>query len=60
MPKNPHAVNLGRLGGKARAARMSSEERSEASRKAVAARWAAMTPAQRSAAAKKSARKRKK
>jgi len=41
--KNPYAVALGRRGGKkggpARAARMTSEERSESARKAVLARW---------------------
>jgi len=38
-PKNAAAVALGRKGGKARAARMTPEERSEAARKAVEARW---------------------
>jgi len=42
--KNPAAVALGRKGGKkggpARAAAMTAEERSEAARKAVLARWA--------------------
>lgn len=42
--KNPHAVALGRKGGKkggaARAANLTPEERSEAARKAVRARWA--------------------
>lgn len=41
--KNPHAVALGRLGGqkggKARAAKLTPEERSEISRKAAKARW---------------------
>ena len=41
--KNPHAVALGRKGGKkggaARAANLTAEERSEAARKAVLARW---------------------
>ncbi len=41
--KNPHAVALGRMGGKkggaARAARLSAEERSEIARKAAQARW---------------------
>ena len=41
--KNPAAVALGRKGGKkggfARAAAMTAEERSEAARKAVQARW---------------------
>lgn len=42
--KNPAAVALGRKGGlkggKARAANMTAEERSESARKAVTARWA--------------------
>lgn len=41
--KDPAAVSLGRRGGqkggKARAAKMSAEERSEAARKAAKARW---------------------
>jgi hypothetical protein len=41
--KNPHAVALGRKGGKkggpARAAKMTPEERTESARKAVLARW---------------------
>jgi hypothetical protein len=41
--KNPAAVMLGRLGGlkggKARAEKMTPEERSESARKAVQARW---------------------
>lgn len=41
--KNPHAVLLGRKGGKkggkARASKMTKKERSEAARKAAAARW---------------------
>lgn len=41
--KNPAAVELGRLGGqkggRARAAKLSPKERSEAARKAVRARW---------------------
>jgi hypothetical protein len=41
--KNPAAVELGRLGGlkggKARAKRMTPEERSESARRAVRARW---------------------
>lgn len=43
--KNPAAVELGRLGGKkggkARAAKLTAEERSEAARKAAVARWSA-------------------
>ena len=42
--KNPHAVALGKLGGskggKIRAAKLTPEQRSEAARRAVAARWA--------------------
>lgn len=42
--KNPYAVALGRrggkVGGKARAANMTPEERSESARNAVMARWA--------------------
>lgn len=41
--RNPHAVALGRLGGqkggKARAAKLTPEQRSEISRKAAKARW---------------------
>lgn len=41
--KNPHAVALGRAGGlkggKARAAKLSAEQRSEIARKAAAKRW---------------------
>ena len=41
--KNPHAVALGRKGGKkggpARAAKLSPEERRESARKAAEARW---------------------
>lgn len=42
-PKNAAAVELGRLGGakggKARASRMTPEQRAEAARKAARARW---------------------
>ena len=42
-PKNPAAVALGQLGaskgGKARAAKLTPEERSEVAKKAAAARW---------------------
>jgi hypothetical protein len=42
--KNPHAVALGRLGGrkggKVRFAKLTPEQRSELGRKAVLARWA--------------------
>ena len=41
--KNPHAVALGKLGGKkggkARAEKLTAEERTEIARKAAAARW---------------------
>lgn len=38
--KNKHAQALGRKGGKARAARLSKEERAGIAKKAAAARWA--------------------
>jgi hypothetical protein len=38
--KDPSAIKLGRKGGKATAARRTKQERSEAARKAVIARWA--------------------
>jgi hypothetical protein len=45
--KNPHAVALGRLGGlkggKARAKKMTPEQRKEVARKAAQARWAGRT-----------------
>lgn len=60
MPgKDPAAVNLGRKGGQARAARMSKDERSEASRKAISAYWAGLSPEERSAVMKARAKKRK-
>ncbi len=37
--KLPAAVEMGRMGGKARAKKMTPSERSEASRKAVMKRW---------------------
>ena len=39
-PKNSAAVELGRRGGKARARTLTAEERRDAARKAVEARWA--------------------
>ena len=39
-PKNPHAVALGRKGGKKYAENTSPEERKQQARKAVQARWA--------------------
>jgi hypothetical protein len=38
--KNPSAVKLGKLGGEARAEKLSREELSEQGRNAVLARWA--------------------
>jgi len=37
--KNPHAVHLGQLGGKARGKRLTAERRREIARKAALARW---------------------
>jgi hypothetical protein len=52
--KNPYAVALGRRGGKiggpARAASMTPEERSESARNAVMARWAKVKKQQKKAA----------
>lgn len=46
--KNPHAVALGYLGGKkggkARATKLTSEQRSEIARKAATARWSKRQP----------------
>jgi ClpP class serine protease len=39
-PKDPAAVELGRKGGKATARNRTAEERTEAARRAVEARWA--------------------
>jgi len=39
-PKNQAAVALGRKGGKATAKNRTAQERSEAARKAIQARWA--------------------
>ncbi len=38
--KDPHAVYLGQLGGKARLRKMTAEERKEIARNAARARWA--------------------
>jgi hypothetical protein len=38
--KDPHAVHLGRMGGKARLRKMTPEKRREIARKASLARWA--------------------
>jgi hypothetical protein len=40
MPKNPAAVEMGKLGGKARAKSLNAAQRSAIARKAVLARWA--------------------
>jgi hypothetical protein len=37
--KNPHAVYLGQLGGKARTQKLTAEERRAIARKAALARW---------------------
>ena len=46
--KNPHAVALGRMGGKkggpARAAKLTPEQRSEIARRAAAERWSSKRP----------------
>jgi len=38
--KNPHAVHLGQLGGKARTRTLTPEQRSEIAKKAARTRWA--------------------
>jgi hypothetical protein len=38
--KNPHAVQLGQLGGKARVKKLTSEKRQEIARNAARVRWA--------------------
>ncbi len=45
--KNPAAVALGKLGGRARADNLTAEERSEIARKGAMARTAKLTPAER-------------
>jgi hypothetical protein len=45
----------GAQGGKARAKRLTAQERSEAARKAVQVRWKGLSPAQRAALARKAA-----
>jgi hypothetical protein len=50
--KNPNAVALGKLGGKARAEKLSPEERSTIARKAGNARTTRLSPAERSRIAK--------
>ncbi len=48
-----------RMGGKARAAKMSAEERSSQARAAIQTHWDALTPEERSAQARKGANTRK-
>jgi hypothetical protein len=43
-PKNPAAVALGRKGGKATAQNRTAQQRKEAARKAVQARWSKKKP----------------
>jgi hypothetical protein len=50
--KNPNAVALGKLGGKARAKKLSPEERAEIARKAGLARNTKLSSAERSRIAK--------
>jgi len=59
--KNPHAVALGRLGGRARAESLSAEERAESASEAGRARFAKMSAEERSRLAKRlvAARERK-
>jgi len=40
MPKNKAAVALGKLGGKARAVKLSKDQRKESARRAAQVRWA--------------------
>ncbi len=62
VKKNPHAIALGRLGGKATAESLTAEERTERARKAglvgSLARTEALTPEQRSSIARKAAKAR--
>lgn len=57
--KNKAAQELGRLGGKARAARLSQSERSQCASDAVSAYWERLTPEQRTTEMKRRAKKRK-
>ena len=50
--KNPAAVALGKLGGKARAANLSKAERSEIARKAALARAGKLSPVEKKRIAK--------
>jgi len=56
--KNPAAVELGRRGGRARAANTTPEERRESASNAARTKWESMTPEERSAKAKVGAAKR--
>jgi hypothetical protein len=56
--KNPAAVTLGRLGGKARAKSLSKSERIAGAEKAVAARNKKLSPARRSEIARLAAQAR--
>jgi hypothetical protein len=60
MTKHPFAVKLGRRGGKARAAALTPDERSESARKASHARIKVLTPEQRSKIAREAAKPRRK
>jgi hypothetical protein len=52
MTKNPNAVALGKLGGKARAEKLSAAQLSEIGKKAAAARHASLSSAERKRIAK--------
>jgi len=56
--KDPAAVSLGRKGGKAKAANMTADERSEAMRELGRARMANLTKEQRQALARKAVKAR--
>jgi hypothetical protein len=58
--KNPSAMDLGRLGGHARAAALSEESRKEMASKAGRAYWDALSPEERSAEMKRAAKRKKK
>ena len=53
--KNPAAVALGRLGGKARLRKMTADQRSHVARQGGKARFSDMTAGQRKAAARRAA-----
>jgi general stress protein YciG len=56
--KNPHAVALGRAGGRKRAENLSQEELSTIAKKGGQARKESLTPAERKASARKAAKAR--